>query len=82
MKKTWRQLKAEGVTRCCATFTSGKQCRRRAITGENWCKNHINFFRTLQEINKEAIKQEETFCQEMEKARNSGLRAIAAMLRA
>ena len=59
-KKTWRQLKAEGVTRCCATFTSGKQCRRRAITGENWCKNHISLFRTLQEINKEAIKQEET----------------------
>lgn len=30
MTKTWKELKAEGVKRCCAVFTSGKVCRRRA----------------------------------------------------
>jgi len=42
MTKTWKELEAEGVRRCCVMFTSGKRCRRRcadAFKGE-WCSKH------------------------------------------
>lgn len=40
--KTWKQLKAEGVRRCCAMFTDGRQCRRRASESFewSWCDKH------------------------------------------
>lgn len=38
-KKTWRELEAEGVKRCCAMFNNGKQCRRRAVR-DGWCGKH------------------------------------------
>jgi hypothetical protein len=57
-KKTWRELEAEGVRRCCATFTSGKRCRRRASAAfeSNWCdkcgpviKAHEDHFKRVSE---------------------------------
>ncbi len=30
MGRSWKELKAEGVKRCCATFRGGRRCRRRA----------------------------------------------------
>lgn len=33
MAKTWKELEAEGVKRCCAMFKSGKRCARRADVG-------------------------------------------------
>lgn len=39
MPKSWRELQAEGVKRCCVMFKSGKRCRHRAIDGE-WCAKH------------------------------------------
>jgi hypothetical protein len=57
-KKTWKELKAEGITRCHAMFTNGKQCRRRAIDGKSWCKNHIGIFKALREVNEAALEGE------------------------
>ena len=57
-KKTWGELKAEGITRCCATFSSGKQCRRRAIANEGCCKKHIGIFKALREVNESALEEE------------------------
>ena len=39
---TWKELEAQGVKRCCAMFTSGKQCRRRASEAfeASWCEKH------------------------------------------
>lgn len=39
---TWKKLKAQGVKRCCAHFTNGKQCRRRAVESFewSWCAKH------------------------------------------
>jgi hypothetical protein len=39
---TWRELEAQGVKRCCATFTNGKRCRRRAVEAFEWlwCAKH------------------------------------------
>lgn len=39
---TWRELKRQGVKRCCAMFTNGKQCRRRASAAfeASWCDKH------------------------------------------
>ena len=43
-KATWKELKAQGIARCCAVFTNGKQCRRRAAAdGSDWagfCTKH------------------------------------------
>jgi hypothetical protein len=42
MSKTWKELKAEGVRRCCAMYVSGAQCRRRASEAFEaaWCDKH------------------------------------------
>jgi len=39
---TWKELEAQGVRRCCAMFTTGKQCARRAEKrhGFSWCAKH------------------------------------------
>jgi hypothetical protein len=49
VKKTWRELEAEGVRRCCAHFTSGKQCRRRASEKFefSWCEKHGPIFERI-----------------------------------
>ena len=41
-KKTWRELKAEGVQRCPAYFKSGKRCARPAADQRRggFCKKH------------------------------------------
>lgn len=41
-RKTWRDLEAAGVKRCCAIFTSGNRCRRRAVEAfeGSWCAKH------------------------------------------
>ena len=36
----WRELEAAGIKRCCAMFTTGKRCRRRAIADSSWCEKH------------------------------------------
>jgi hypothetical protein len=40
--KTWRELEAEGVKRCCVTFTNGKRCSHRAVEefDFSWCHKH------------------------------------------
>jgi hypothetical protein len=37
---TWKELEAQGVKRCCAVFTSGRQCRRRAAEKSGFCAKH------------------------------------------
>ena len=39
---TWKELKAQGVKRCSAHFTNGKQCRCRASAAWefSWCERH------------------------------------------
>lgn len=37
---TWKELEAQGVKRCCAIFTSGKQCRCRTNGTSSWCDKH------------------------------------------
>jgi len=37
---TWAELERQGVKRCCAMFTSGKRCRRRANAKGSWCDKH------------------------------------------
>jgi hypothetical protein len=37
---TWRELEAQGVKRCCAMFTNGNRCRRRANAEGSWCDKH------------------------------------------
>jgi hypothetical protein len=49
-KKTWKELEAEGVHRCCAMFSNrrtgkSRQCRRRAVqnpdgTWQSFCAEH------------------------------------------
>ena len=45
MSKTWKELEAEGVKRCCACFKGGGQCRRRAVKEYDfdWCAKHGPF---------------------------------------
>jgi len=41
MGKTWKELEAEGVKRCCAMFVSGKRCRRRTHDNKvGFCAKH------------------------------------------
>jgi hypothetical protein len=39
---SWKDLKAQGVRRCCAVFNSGNRCRRRASKAfdDSWCDKH------------------------------------------
>jgi hypothetical protein len=39
---TWRELKAQGVHRCCIMYKDGTQCRRRAVEQFewSWCGKH------------------------------------------
>ena len=41
-KATWKELNAQGVKRCCAMFTNGTRCRRRASDAFEfeWCNRH------------------------------------------
>lgn len=43
MGRPWRELEAEGVKRCCVTFTDGRRCRRRAAEGSSWCERHRRY---------------------------------------
>ena len=40
--KTWKELEAEGIRRCCAIFKDGHRCRRRAAEEFefDWCAKH------------------------------------------
>jgi hypothetical protein len=42
MIATWRELEAQGVKRCCAMFTNGGRCRRRAVEAwdYDYCAKH------------------------------------------
>jgi hypothetical protein len=52
--KTWKELKAQGVQRCCATFTGGRQCRRRAVAN-GFCRKHQWVHKTAHDLNKAAL---------------------------
>jgi hypothetical protein len=58
MKKTWKELKAEGVKRCCAMFTDGKQCRARASEnfGFSWCEKHGPTMKMWEDYNLKLIE--------------------------
>jgi hypothetical protein len=59
--KTWKQLKPEGETRCCATFKDGTQCRRR-VSRENvakydyFCNKHLPLMKAWEKFNLELIE--------------------------
>ena len=48
MGRPWKELEAEGVTRCCVSFSRRKngkyigsrRCRHRAVEGSTWCAKH------------------------------------------
>lgn len=53
-KITWKDLKAQGVTRCCAMYRGGAQCRHRATVGDRpgekavyWCSKHGSTFQAV-----------------------------------
>jgi hypothetical protein len=52
---TWRELKAQGVKRCCARFTSDKQCRRRANAEGSWCDKHAAVIKIHTDFAKRAM---------------------------
>ena len=54
--KTWRELKAEGVKRCCATFTNGKRCRRRSVNDEYYCERHVWIEAMAQRLTRAALE--------------------------
>ena len=64
--KTWGELEAEGVRRCCAIFTSGKRCRRRAVEqfsssgpgGGQWCSKHGPLMKEQTDFALKAIEQQ------------------------
>ena len=62
-KKTWKELEAEGVARCCACLTNRKtgksrQCRRRAAEGSDWCDKHKGIMDQVDALNRAAIEAE------------------------
>lgn len=66
--KTWRELEAEGVKRCCAVFNNGKRCRRRVSEPfDSWCSKHgpvikaheDHFRRVLADMAKPAIENDD-----------------------
>lgn len=58
--KTWRELEAEGIKRCCAIFTNGKRCRRRADPQfkSSWCSKHGPVIKGHTDFALKAIKQQ------------------------
>ena len=70
MAKTWRELEAEGVKRCCATFTSGKRCRRRAAEDSSWCQKHQWVARSIQNIHNAAMEAQRKQMEQDSRNRN------------
>jgi hypothetical protein len=65
-RKTWAQLQAEGVKRCCAMFNGGRQCSRRAVTDDgdgiiSWCTKHGKVFTGVRARNDAAIEAERNY---------------------
>lgn len=58
-KKTWKELEAEGIRRCCVIFRSGKRCRRRASDGSSWCSKHGPSLDRLIGYHEEVLKKAE-----------------------
>ena len=52
----WKDLEAQGVKRCGAYFTGGKQCRYRADEAGNWCAKHRPIFDANDAATEKAIK--------------------------
>jgi hypothetical protein len=59
---TWKELKALGIHRCCACFTNGKQCRRRAVyepdkdNNHDYCAKHSYIGPMISSIKKRVIE--------------------------
>ena len=51
----WSDLEAQGIKRCCATYRSGKRCRRRA-TEHGYCGPHQWVHRTIMRVHNAAIE--------------------------
>ncbi len=52
----WSELEKQGINRCCASFTTGKQCRRRAAGDGIWCDKHQWVGRTAKAMNDAAME--------------------------
>jgi hypothetical protein len=52
----WKDLEAAGVRRCCAHYSSGRRCRRRAVENTGWCKRHRWVEETAREMNRVALE--------------------------
>lgn len=59
MSKTWKELEAENVKRCCAIFKNGHRCRRRVTAPEaSWCEKHGRIIKPYEDHFKEVLKME------------------------
>lgn len=60
---TWKELEAQGVKRCCITYSNrrtGKhrRCRNRANAAGSWCDKHAPMMAKVDEWNRQAIEAE------------------------
>lgn len=69
--KTWKQLEAEGVRRCCVHFNSGARCRARAVRDSrglySWCAKHgpvmdATFKRHMEVVQRDAQRDDADPC--------------------
>jgi hypothetical protein len=65
---TWRELEAEGVKRCCCTFTNGKRCRRRASAqfDASWCDKHGPIMKAHTDFALKAMKEQQAIDDEID----------------
>ena len=58
---TWKELKAQGIKRCCGMLYNRRtkkyrQCRYRAVEGSDWCAKHKPIMDYWSEFNSKAIE--------------------------
>jgi hypothetical protein len=58
----WSELEAAGIRRCCAVFTSGRQCARRVSadaggTDTAFCVKHESVRHFIDRVNRAAIDE-------------------------
>lgn len=54
-RKTWKELEASGVQRCCAMFVGGGRCKRRAVAN-HFCAKHGPIIEKATSEHMDAIK--------------------------
>ena len=54
---TWKELKAQGIKRCCGTYSSGKQCRKREYKN-GFCRTHQWVGEEIKRLHDQAVEAE------------------------